>query len=89
MSAFGALADVEGDFEEIVEKKKAAEAQKKAAEAQKAAATKAKFEDLKAKAGMSTWADSDDDDMFKSPAVRRRLQQRAPRPRPAACQTLS
>ena len=39
MSAFGALADVDGDFEEIVEKKKEAAAQKKQAEA---AAEKAK-----------------------------------------------
>ena len=69
MSAFGALADCEGDHSEIVESKRKAKEQKEELRQKEAAAAKVKFEELKLKAGMANWADSDDEDMFKSPPV--------------------
>ena len=72
MSAFSALADFDGDQDDIVEQRKQQrEAEAEARRAQEAKA-QAKFAQLKAKAGTTSWGDSDDDDMFKSPVVSRR-----------------
>jgi len=69
MSAFSALADFDGDQDDIVEKRKQQrEAEAEARRAQEAKA-QAKFAQLKAKAGTTSWGDSDDEDMFKSPEV--------------------
>ncbi len=68
MSAFAALQGAEdGDVEQLVEKKKALLAKEAAKREAEAAAARAAFEDLKAKAGQSNWADDDDDDFYSLP----------------------
>jgi len=70
MSAFAVLQGAEdGDFDRLVQKKKSQLAKESAKREAEAAASRAAFDDLKAKAGQSNWADDDeeDDDFYSLP----------------------
>ena len=70
MSAFAVLQGAEdGDFDRLVQKKKLQLAKESAKREAEAAASRAAFDDLKAKAGQSNWADDDeeDDDFYSLP----------------------
>jgi hypothetical protein len=72
MSAFAVLQGAEdGDFDRLVQKKKSQLAKESAKREAEAAASRAAFDDLKAKAGQSNWADDDeeDDDFYSLPPV--------------------
>lgn len=62
MSGFAALTGFEGDSDDVLAAQKRRDAKQKAAAAAEAAATRARFDELKASAGATNWADSDDDD---------------------------
>ena len=63
MSAFAVLQGAEdGDFDRLVQKKKLQLAKESAKREAEAAASRAAFDDLKAKAGQSNWADDDEED---------------------------
>jgi membrane protein involved in colicin uptake len=62
MSGFAALTGFEGDSDDVLAAQKRREAKQKAAAAAEAAATRARFDELKASAGATNWADSDEDD---------------------------
>ena len=70
MSAFAVLQGAEdGDVDRLVQKKKSQLAKESAKREAEAAASRAAFDDLKAKAGQSNWADDDeeDDDFYSLP----------------------
>jgi len=62
MSGFAALTGFDGDSSDVLAAQKKKEAARTQARAAEAAVTLARFEELKASAGATNWADSDEDD---------------------------
>lgn len=84
MSAFAALGGFDGDQEDIQEEMQKRRVQQEAEERAAAEAAARAFQDFKAKAGQTNWADDDDDEdeTFFSRPVCTRL------PRRIACTRL-
>ena len=62
MSGFAALTGFEGDSDDVLAAHKKREADEEKARAAEVEATRARFDKLKASAGATNWADSDEDD---------------------------